>query len=192
MSRLGKKPIAIPEKVKVSVSGPKVTAVGPLGTLSRDLPYGLSAQVKEKEVLVSRRDDSTQQKSLHGTWRKLVLNMVDGVSAGFSKELRIEGVGFRAQLAGNKMTMQLGYSHPVDYTVPQGIKITIDPKQTGIVVQGADKEMVGQVAAEIRRFKKPEPYKGTGIRYSDEHIRRKAGKAAAGAAAGGAAGGGKK
>jgi large subunit ribosomal protein L6 len=189
MSRLGKKPVPIPEKVKVSVQGPKITAAGPLGNLTREFPEGISAQVKDKEVLVGRRDDTPVQKALHGTWRKLVLNMVDGVNTGFSKELRIEGVGFRATQTGNKISMTLGFSHVVDYTPPAGVKIVVDAKQTGLVVSGADKELVGRAAAEIRSFKKPEPYKGTGIRYADERIRRKAGKAAAGAA--GAAGGGK-
>jgi large subunit ribosomal protein L6 len=155
------------------------------------LPFGIQIQVKDNNVLVDRGNDSTQQKALHGTWRKVLLNMVEGVSKGFTKELRIEGVGFRAQAAGNKITMQLGFSHPVEYTIPTGIKVTIDAKQTGLVVQGADKQLVGQVAAEIREFKPPEPYKGTGIRYTTEQVRRKAGKAAAGAA-GGTTGGGKK
>jgi large subunit ribosomal protein L6 len=189
MSRLGKKPVPIPEKVKVSVQGLKISATGPLGTLNRQFPDGIGAEVKGKEVLVSRRDDTPTQKALHGTWRKLVLNMVDGVDKGFSKELRIEGVGFRATQTGNKISMTLGFSHIVDYTPPAGVKIVVDAKQTGLVVSGPDKELVGRAAAEIRGFKPPEPYKGTGIRYSDEHVRRKAGKAAAGAAGAGAAGG---
>ncbi len=189
MSRLGKKPVPIPEKVKVAVQGPKITATGPLGTLNRQFPAGISAEVKGQEVLVSRKDDTPTQKAFHGTWRKLVLNMVDGVNTGFSKELRIEGVGFRATQTGNKISMTLGFSHVVEYTPPAGVKIVVDAKQTGLVVSGADKELVGRAAAEIRNFKKPEPYKGTGIRYSNEHVRRKAGKAAAGAAGAGAAGG---
>jgi large subunit ribosomal protein L6 len=189
MSRLGKKPIAIPEKVKVAVAGPKVDVTGPLGALTQTLPDGLRAEIKEKDLLLHRRDDSSTQKALHGTFRKLLLNMVQGVSAGFTKDLRIEGVGFRAVATGNKITFTLGYSHQIDYTVPAGVKVTIDPKQTALSIQGADKQKVGQVAAEIRDFKRPEPYKGTGIRYADEHVRRKAGKAAAGAAG---AGGGKK
>ena len=192
MSRLGKKPVPFPEKVKVSVSGSSVSAVGPLGTLNRGLPEGITAKVDGKTVLVSRRDDTPTQKALHGTWRKLVLNMVDGVNAGFTKELRIEGVGFRATLMGTKISMTLGFSHTVEYTPPAGVKIGVDPKQTTLTISGADKEAVGRVAAEIRLFKPPEPYKGTGIRYSDEHVRRKAGKAAAGAAGTTATGGGKK
>ncbi|MGQ0644483.1 MAG: 50S ribosomal protein L6 [Elusimicrobiota bacterium] len=190
MSRLGRKPIPIPEKVKVSIAGSVVTAEGPLGRLTRNLPVGISAKVDGSTLLVTRADDSNRQKALHGTLRKVVLNMVEGVSAGFTKNLQIEGVGFRAQSAGEKITMQLGYSHPVEFVVPKGIKVTVDPKQTFLSVQGFDRELVGQVAANIRRLKPPEPYKGTGIRYQNEHIRRKAGKAAVGA--GGGAGGAKK
>ncbi len=193
MSRLGKKPISIPEKTKVTVAGSVVSAEGVLGKLSRQLPSGISAKVENNSLLVSRSNDSPQQKSLHGTLRKVLLNMVEGVSKGFSKGLQIEGVGFRALAAGNKITMTLGYSHPIEFNVPAGIKVVVDAKQTGLVVQGADRELVGQVAAEIRQYKPPEPYKGTGIRYVDEHVRRKAGKAAAGAGGGATAGaGGKK
>jgi large subunit ribosomal protein L6 len=184
MSRLGKKPVPIPDKVKVTIEGSSVTAEGPLGILKRTFPEGVTARVEGKEVLVSRRDDTPTQKALHGTWRKLVLNMVDGVDKGFSKELRIEGVGYRATQVGPKITMTLGYSHIVEYAPPAGVKIVVDPKQTGLMISGADKELVGRVAAEVRKFRLPEPYKGTGIRYSGEHIRRKAGKVAAGAAAG--------
>lgn len=193
MSRLGKKAVPILDKVKVSVEGSKVSVTGPLGSLVRTLPEGITAKADDKEVLVARRDDTPTQKALHGTWRKLILNMVEGVNKGFSKELRIEGVGFRATQVGPKITMTLGFSHIVEYTPPAGVKLAVDPKQTGIVISGFDKELVGRAAAEIRKFRPPEPYKGTGIRYSDEHVRRKAGKAAAGAGAGaGAAGGGKK
>ncbi len=184
MSRLGKKPISIPDKVKIEISGSQVNVTGPLGQLSRQLPYGLKAEVKDKIVQLDRKDDSIQQKSLHGTWRKVIMNMMEGVSQGFTKELRIEGVGFRAQTAGDKITMQLGYSHQVEYIIPKGIKITIDPKQTILTIQGYNKEVVGQTAADIRSKKPPEPYKGTGIRYANEHVHRKAGKAAAGAAGG--------
>lgn len=194
MSRLGNKPIAIPEKVKVSISGTTVQVAGPLGNLTRALPQGISAKVDGATLTVARANDSTTQRSLHGTLRKLLLNMVEGASKGFQKELRIGGVGFRATLTGTKLQMTLGYSHPIEFTVPVGIKLTVDPKQTTIVVQGADKELVGQVAAEIRSFRKPGVYwannEPVGIRYSDEVVRRKAGKAAAGAT--GAAGGAKK
>ena len=142
MSRLGRQPISVSDKVKVSVAGSRVDVEGPLGKLSRELPFGLQAQLKDKALLVTRADDSTRQKSLHGTWRKVLLNMVEGVEKGFSKELKIEGVGFRAQTAANKVTMTMGFSHPVEYAIPAGIKITIDAKQTGIVVQGANKETV--------------------------------------------------
>lgn len=185
MSRLGKKPVPVSDKVKISIAGPKVTTTGPLGTLSRTLPDGITAKVEGKDVVLSRRDDTPTQKALHGTWRKLVMNMLEGVEKGFSKDLRIEGVGFRATQTGTKISMTLGFSHIVDYTPPVGVKIVVDAKQTGLAISGSDKEVVGRVAAEIRRFKPPEPYKGTGIRYSDEHVRRKAGKAAAGAAGAG-------
>lgn len=191
MSRLGIKPVPIPPKVKVTVNGPQVTVEGPVGKLIRQLPDGIKAEVKDNAVLVTRRDDSTAQKSLHGTLRKIILNMVDGAATGFKKELRIEGVGYRAQQTGNKISFQLGFSHQKEYTVPASIKVTIDAKQTGIVVEGPDKQVVGQVSAEIRKLKPPEPYKGRGIRYVDEHVRRKAGKAAVGAT-GAAGAGGKK
>ncbi len=186
MSRLGKKPIAIPEKVNVSVQGSMVNVAGPLGQLSRALPAGIGAQVAGGVLTVTRANDSTVQRSLHGTLRKLLLNMVEGTSKGFQKELRIGGVGFRATLAGSRLQMTLGYSHLIEYTIPTGIKVTVDAKQTGLVVQGADKALVGQVAAEIREFRKPGVYwannEPVGIRYIDEVVRRKAGKAAAGAA----------
>jgi large subunit ribosomal protein L6 len=194
MSRLGKKPIAVPEKVKVTIQGPLVSVTGPLGVLSRTFPDGLTVRTDPGFLIVDRRDDSTRQRSLHGTFRKLLSNMVEGSSVGFKKELKIGGVGFRATLTGNQLSMTLGFSHPISYTIPEGIKVTVDAKQTGIVVQGADKERVGQVAAEIRRFRRPGVYwannEPVGIRYTTEHVRRKAGKAAAGAT--GAAGGAKK
>lgn len=191
MSRLGKHPIAIPEKVKVDVQGSLVSVTGPLGTLKQQLPTGITAKVDGGNVTVTRANDSMTQKSLHGTLRKLVLNMVEGASKGFQKELKIGGVGFRATLTGNKLHMTLGYSHPIEYTVPTGIKVTVDAKQTGLLVQGADKALVGQVAAEIRDYRKPGVYwannEPVGIRYANEVVRRKAGKAAAGAAGAGGA-----
>ncbi|MBK8574397.1 MAG: 50S ribosomal protein L6 [Elusimicrobia bacterium] len=194
MSRLGKKPIPVSDKVKVSIQGPLVSVTGPLGQLSRTLPEGLTAHLDKGVLVVDRRDDSTRQRSLHGTFRKLLSNMVEGSLSGFTKELKIGGVGFRATLTGNDLSMTLGFSHPIHYTIPAGIKVTVDAKQTGLVVQGADKERVGQVAAEIRRFRRPGVYwannEPVGIRYTTEHVRRKAGKAAAGAT--GAAGGAKK
>jgi large subunit ribosomal protein L6 len=185
MSRLGKNPIPLSAKVNVSIQGSLVNVTGPLGQLSRTLPEGLTVTSDKGSVLISRRDNSTRQRALHGTYRKLLLNMVEGCEKGFTKELKIGGVGFRAQLAGNSLQMTLGFSHPIDYTVPAGIKVTVDAKQTGLVVQGIDKERVGQVAAEIRRFRRPGVYwannEPVGIRYTTEHVRRKAGKAAAGA-----------
>jgi len=160
-----------------------------LGQLHRDLPAGIVAESSGNVLTVSRKNDSLVQKALHGTFRKLLLNMVEGVATGFSKELRIGGVGFRATLTGNKLNLTLGYSHPIDYVVPEGIKITVDAKQTGLIVQGIDKESVGQVSAEIRAYRKPDVYwannEPVGIRYINETVRRKAGKAAAGAAGAG-------
>jgi large subunit ribosomal protein L6 len=190
MSRLGRLPIPIPDKVKVAVLGAHVSVEGPLGKLTKDLPQGLTAQLKDKTLVLTRESDSTLHKSLHGTLRKVLLNMVVGADKGWSKELRIEGVGFRATVTGNKLGMTLGFSHPVNYDIPAGIKVAVDAKMTGLVIHGANKEMVGQVAAEIRKFKPPEPYKGTGIRYIDEVVRRKAGKTAVGST--GAVGGAKK
>jgi large subunit ribosomal protein L6 len=194
MSRLGRKPIPVSDKVKVSIQGPVVSVTGPLGQLSRTLPDGLTARAEAGALIVDRRDDSTRQRSLHGTFRKLLSNMVEGSLTGFTKELKIGGVGFRATLTGNNLFMTLGFSHPINYTIPANIKVTVDPKQTTLVVHGADKERVGQVAAEIRRFRRPGVYwannEPVGIRYVTEHVRRKAGKAAAGAT--GAAGGAKK
>lgn len=186
MSRLGKNPIPLSEKVKVSIQGGLVSVTGPLGQLSRTLPEGLTARSEKGALVLDRRDDSTRQRSLHGTFRKLLLNMVEGCEKGFSKELKIGGVGFRAQLTGSNLQMTLGFSHPIDYVVPAGINVTVDAKQTGLAVQGIDKERVGQVAAEIRRFRRPGVYwannEPVGIRYTTEHVRRKAGKAAAGSA----------
>jgi large subunit ribosomal protein L6 len=178
MSRIGRAPIAIPVGVKVSVSGQTVAIEGPKGKLSRDLHPAIRAEVKDGQILVKRPDDSKSNRALHGLSRALLNNMVVGVTQGFNKGLEIEGVGYRAAVEGNKLTFALGFSHPVEMQLPKGISVTVD-KQVSLNVSGIDKELVGQVAADIRFLKEPEPYRGKGIRYSGEVIRRKAGKAAA-------------
>ncbi|MEY4666906.1 MAG: hypothetical protein RIQ87_686 [Chloroflexota bacterium] len=176
MSRIGRKPIAIPAGVKVAVDGRAVSVTGPKGSLMRDIPAPISVVVDGEQVTVTRPSDSKTNRSLHGLCRTLVANMVEGVSAGFRKDLEINGVGYRAAKAGNKLTLALGYSHPIEIIPPAGITFEV-PEQTKISVLGHDKELVGQIAAEIRSLRKPEPYKGKGIKYTDEVIRRKAGKA---------------
>lgn len=193
LSRLGRKPVEIPQGVKVSVNAQTIQAEGSRGKLTWTMPNLITAKVEGDQVKLSPTENTSQTKALHGLSRKLVLNMVEGVTKGFQKKLVIEGVGFRAAVAGNKLTMTLGFSHPAVFEIPKDIKIIIDPKAPNIlVIEGNDKQCVGQAAAQIRSIKKPEPYKGTGIRYENEVIKRKAGKAAAGAAGVGATGGGKK
>ena len=193
LSRLGRKPVAIPAGVKVSVANGAVVAEGSRGKLSWTLPRLITAKVEGSQIQISPVENNRETKALHGLSRKLVLNMVEGVTKGFQKKLIIEGVGFRAQVAGSKLTMTLGFSHPVVFELPKDVAVKIEPKTPNILlVEGNDKQRVGQVAAQIRSVKKPEPYKGTGIRYENEIIKRKAGKAAAGAGAGAGAGGGKK
>jgi large subunit ribosomal protein L6 len=178
MSRVGKNPIPVPDGVKVDVAGSKVTVTGPQGTLSHDLPPGISARTEDSTVLVERGDDERNHRALHGLSRALLANMVTGVSAGFVKELEIVGVGYRAIAQGpNKLELALGFSHPVVVDAPEGIAFEV-PVPTRIMVKGIDRQLVGQVAADIRKIRKPEPYKGKGVRYSGEHVRRKAGKAA--------------
>jgi large subunit ribosomal protein L6 len=194
MSRIGKMPIAIPDKVKIEPKGSAVEVTGPLGKLTQVLPPGITVKIEKNQALVEKTDQAGEKGSaLHGLGRSLVQNAVIGVTQGFKKELEIVGLGYRAQVAGDKLTMTLGFAHPVEFKLPPGIKVTIDPKMTILSITGSDAYMVGETAARIRRLKKPEPYKGSGIKYVGEHIIRKAGKAAAGAAGGtGAAGGAKK
>jgi large subunit ribosomal protein L6 len=178
MSRIGKTPVAVPAGVDVSVSGSTVEVKGPKGTLSRDLPEQVSLSQDDGTLILERSDDSREARALHGLTRSLVNNMVIGVSEGFSKQLEIVGVGYRAAAKGkDELELQLGFSHPVSVKAPEGIEFDV-PQQTQINVIGIDKQVVGQVAADIRALKKPEPYKGKGIRYAGEHIIRKAGKAA--------------
>jgi large subunit ribosomal protein L6 len=176
MSRIGKMPIAIPPGVEVSVSGQHVSVKGPKGTLERDFHERVSISVEDAQAIVSRADDGRESRALHGLSRALLANMVTGVSEGFRRELEIIGVGYRAAMKGSDLEMQLGFSHSVPFSAPDGITFEV-PEQTKIVVSGIDKEQVGQVAANIRKIRPPEPYKGKGIRYSGEHVRRKAGKA---------------
>ncbi len=176
MSRIGRMPIPIPAGVTVTIEeNNKVTVKGPKGTLERVLPTEMSIKEEAGQIIVSRPNDLKKMKSLHGLTRSLINNMVVGVTDGYQKTLEINGVGYRATKQGNQMTLSLGYSHPVIMTDPEGIETELDG-QTKIIVKGIDKEKVGQYAAEIRSKKPPEPYKGKGIKYSDEVIRRKVGK----------------
>ncbi|MGI9600319.1 MAG: 50S ribosomal protein L6 [Acidimicrobiales bacterium] len=178
MSRVGKTPVAVPSGVEVSISGSSIEVKGPKGTLTRELPGGLTIRHEGDELLVDRPDDERESRALHGLGRSLVNNMVIGVSEGFSKELEIVGVGYRANAKGkNALELMLGFSHPVQVTAPDGVEFDV-PQQTQIIVSGIDKQQVGQVAADIRAIRKPEPYKGKGVRYAGEHVIRKAGKAA--------------
>ena len=176
MSRIGKQPITVPAGVEVSIDGTTVTVKGPKGELTRTFSNLMIIRQEGTELLVERPDDSAEAKSMHGLTRTLLDNMVVGVSAGFSKKLQLVGVGYRAALKSGNLEMQLGYSHPVVIEAPEGITFEV-PDQTHIIVNGASKEQVGQVAANIRKWRKPEPYKGKGIRYEGEIVRRKVGKA---------------
>ncbi|MEY2418993.1 MAG: large subunit ribosomal protein [Actinomycetota bacterium] len=178
MSRIGKAPITVPSGVEVSIVDRHITVKGAQGTLERDIPGEIQVAQEDGSLLVTRPNDERQNRALHGLTRSLVNNMVVGVSAGFSKELDIVGVGYRATAQGpNKIELALGFSHPVHVDAPAGITFEV-PAPTKIVVKGIDKELVGQVAANIRKIRKPEPYKGKGVRYANEVVRRKAGKAA--------------
>lgn len=179
MSRIGRQPIAIPAGVEVKIDGSTVTVKGPKGTLTRTVHQNMNVALEDGAVVVTRPDDSNENKSLHGLTRTLIFNMVEGVEKGFSKELEINGVGYRAQKQGNDLVLGIGYSNPVVYKAVEGINIDV-PNANKVVISGADKQMVGQVAAEIRMKRPPEPYKGKGIKYADEHIRRKEGKAGKG------------
>ena len=176
MSRIGRLPVTVPAGVTVEIAeNNKVTVKGPKGTLVRELPVEMEIKLEEGKVVVTRPNDLKRMKSLHGLTRTLINNMVVGVSAGYEKVLEINGVGYRAAKSGNKLTLSLGYSHPVEMTDPEGIETVLEG-QNKITVKGIDKEKVGQYAAEIRDKRRPEPYKGKGIKYADEVIRRKVGK----------------
>lgn len=178
MSRLGKKIVEIPKDVKIEVKDGFVCVEGPKGKLTRKLADRISIEIKDGQLLVKRAADTKIDKSLHGLFRALIVNMIVGVTQGYLKELEIQGVGFKAAVVGDKLNMALGFSHPVNYVIPAGIKIET-PKPTQVVVKGLDKELVGKVASEIRAFYPPEPYKGKGIRYVGEHVKKKVGKAQA-------------
>lgn len=173
----------IPDKVKVAVKEGEVSVEGPLGKLSQPLPKGTAVEVKDKQIHVQRENDAPQNRALHGLTRALIQNMVTGVSTGFTKELDIQGVGYRAEVKGNALNLSLGFSHPMVFPIPEGIKIKVD-KLTHLVITGYDKVRVGQIASDLRKIRPPEPYKGKGVRYTGEVIKRKAGKAAAGSAGG--------
>lgn len=178
MSRIGSSPIELPKGVEVSISGRDVSVKGTRGELSMTLPGEISASVEEGIVQLGRPNDESEHKAMHGLARSLVQNMVTGVSDGFEKKLEIVGVGYRATAKGkDALELQLGFSHPVNIKAPAGIEFDV-PQQTEIIIKGIDKQLVGQVAADIRKWRKPEPYKGKGIKYEGEHVIRKAGKAA--------------
>lgn len=179
MSRVGKEPVSIPDGVKISLDGGLFTAEGPKGSVSEKLLDGIPVDVTDGVITVTREGESGDLRSKHGLMRALIANAVQGVSQGFSKQLEIHGVGYRAQLQGKEIRLSLGYSHPIVFAVPEGIEVDVEEKTNRITIKGANRQQVGQVAAEIRSLRKPEPYKGKGIRYSDEQIRRKVGKAGA-------------
>jgi|SRR5688572_21178275 len=175
MSRIGKQPVAIPPKVKVDIKGDKVNVEGPKGKLAFQLPGRTTAKVDGTNVLVSRAAEDSEARALHGLSRAIINNMLKGVSDGFVKKLEIQGVGFKAAVQGKTITMNLGYSHPINYPIPDQVKVTVE-ENTKITVEGPDKQMVGRVAAELRSFYPPEPYKGKGVRYAGEQVKRKEGK----------------
>jgi large subunit ribosomal protein L6 len=177
MSRIGKKPIPIPAGVTVQVSNGSVSAEGPRGKLSQPVPTGLSAAVDANTLVISRDSDDRRARALHGLTRALAANMVAGVKNGFERKLEIVGIGYRAQMQGKAIQLALGYSHPIIFALPEGITAEID-RQTAITLRGADKALLGQTAARLRALRKPDPYKGKGIKYADEVIRRKVGKKA--------------
>jgi len=177
VSRVGKKPVALPKGVQIKVEGNTVKVKGPKGELARSFPPPVAIAVSGEEVSVTRPSDAPAVRALHGTTRALIQNMVTGVSDGFSKQLVVEGVGYRAEMKGQQLVMALGFSHPVPVDPPPGITFAVDERTKTITISGIDKELVGQVASDIRGWRPPEPYKGKGLRYVGERIRRKAGKA---------------
>ncbi len=178
MSRVGKAPVPIPDKVKVDIDGSAITVTGPKGNLSRQLHPDMSIAIEGNEILVTRPSDAKQHRGLHGLTRALINNMVIGCSEGYKRELLMVGVGYRAEMIQKALVLYLGYSHPIAFMPPEGVNISVLPKENKIVVEGINKELVGQAAAKIRSFRKPEPYKGKGVRYVDEQVRTKAGKTA--------------
>lgn len=175
MSRIGRKPITLPEGVDAKIDGQQITIKGPKGTLTRDFHSEMDVKVSDNEIVVTRPSDSKRHRSLHGTTRSIIANMVEGVANGFTKELELVGVGYRAQKKGKNLNLTVGYSHPVEIEPEEGIEFDV-PAQTSVIVKGIDKERVGATAARVRAVRKPEPYKGKGIKYKDERIIRKEGK----------------
>ena len=175
MSRIGKIPVAIPAKVKVEVKGRKVFVEGPKGKLDWDLPVRTTAAVENNSVVIKRQGEDAESKALHGLSRALINNMVRGVSEGYVKKLEIQGVGFKAAVQGKAVNLSLGYSHPINYPIPDQIKVTVE-ENTKLTIEGPSKEVVGRVASEIRAYYPPEPYKGKGVRYAGEQVKRKEGK----------------
>ncbi len=178
MSRIGKAPVVVPDKTKVEINGSHVSVTGPKGTLERDIHREMTATLEGSEILVTRPSDQKRHRALHGLTRSLIANMVEGVTTGYTRELKIIGVGYRAEVRGRTLVLYLGYSHPIAFYAPDGVDMAVEPKQNKIIVTGINKELVGQTAAKIRSFRKPEPYKGKGIRYWDEQVQTKAGKTA--------------
>jgi large subunit ribosomal protein L6 len=178
MSRIGKQPIEIPKGVTVNVANGEIQVKGPKGTLSGAVPAGIGAKVEEGRLILERPDDTKRSRAMHGLARALANNMVIGTSEGFVKRLEIEGVGYRAEVKGKKLNLLLGFSHPVAMDIPEGLKVSVD-QNTKVTIEGSDKQAVGEFAANVRSLRPPEPYKGKGVRYDDEHIRRKVGKAGA-------------
>ncbi len=176
MSRIGKKPIDIPQTVKIDIKESMVKVKGPLGELSYSLPSGIKASVDNGKVIVERGSDLQKDRALHGLARSLVANMVNGVSQGYKRQLEIKGVGYRAQAKGNKITFTLGYSHPIEFELPAGIAAATDDKMTSITLSGVEKQLLGQVAANIKKLRAPDVYKGKGVRFVGERIKMKAGK----------------
>ena len=177
MSRIGKKPIVVPQGVKVAVEGSTVRVEGPKGKLAQAIPGGLSIQMDTNVLTVNRSSDHRNVRALHGLTRSLLANMVHGVKDGFERKLEIVGIGYRAQIQGKNLQLALGYSHPVIFPIPDGVQAEVD-RQVSITLKGADKALLGQLAAKLRSLRKPDPYKGKGIKYAEEHIRRKVGKKA--------------
>jgi len=178
VSRIGRKPISIPQGIKVQKTDRRITVAGPKGELQAEFHPDITVDIKDNIITVARPSDVKEHRALHGLWRALIQNMILGVGNGYTRKLELVGVGYRVEMKGRKLQLAVGYSHPILFVPPEGVKVET-PSQTNIVISGIDKQLVGQVAAKIRSFRPPEPYKGKGIKYEGEYIRRKAGKAAA-------------
>ncbi len=179
MSRIGKNPVPVPAGVKVDLKAASLTVTGPKGSLDLTVPPGITVKQEGAELQVTRADNSARLRAMHGTVRALAANLIQGVTTGYSKELEIQGVGFKGVLKGKVLTLSLGYSHDIDFPIPENVTCTVDGSGTAITLSGCDKQAVGQAAAQIRSYYKAEPYKGKGVRYKGENVRRKAGKAVA-------------